>query len=199
LGEAGLPLVSDEVFASYGPWKPDPRIARSVLEHRGGLVFALGGLSKMAALPQMKLAWIAIGGPAEAVAEARARLEIIADTFLSVGTPVQLAAPALLASRHVAANAIRTRLEANLEAAARLTRDSAVSLLKVEGGWYATLRLPRTRTEEEWALTLLQDDGVYLHPGHFFDFASEAYVVTSLLTPEDSYNQGLLRIIARAT
>jgi aspartate/methionine/tyrosine aminotransferase len=204
LSETGLPLVSDEVFASYGPFPMpsggglDSHRPKSVLEHAEGLVFALGGLSKMAALPQVKLAWIVTAGPDGAVREVLERLELIADTFLSVSTPVQLAAPLLLASRNFAGDAIRARLAKNLATAGRTVTGSPVSVLRVEGGWYQTLRLPATRTEEEWVLRLLRQDGVYVHPGHFFDFASEAYVVTSLLTPEDAYEQGLARIVARA-
>jgi alanine-synthesizing transaminase len=196
LSGLGLPLVSDEVFASFAQ-EVDPRRSRSVLELRDGLVFALGGLSKMAALPQMKLAWIAVGGREELASEASARLELIADTFLSPSTAVQLALPVLLASRHVAVDAIRARLTRNLALLSARVEGSPASLLKVEGGWYATLRLPRTRTEEDWALTFLEEDGVYVHPGHFFDFASEAYIVTSLLTPERTYDEGISRIVAR--
>jgi hypothetical protein len=197
LAATGLPIVSDEVFAPY-PLTDDRRRATSALEARDVLVFALGGLSKMAALPQMKLAWLAVGGPGPRVREALDRLELVSDTFLSVNTPVQLAAPALLGSRHVAANAIRARLARNLAEVTRCVAGSAVSLLQAEGGWYATLRLPSTRSEEAWALTLLREDGVYVHPGHFFDFASEAYVVTSLLTPEATFAEGIARVVARA-
>jgi alanine-synthesizing transaminase len=197
LAATGLPIVSDEVFAPY-PLTDDPRRAGSALEAREALVFALGGLSKMAALPQMKLAWLTVGGPSLLVREALERLELISDAFLSVGTPVQVAAPALLATRHVAGDAIRARLARNLAEVARRVAGTAVSLLKVEGGWYATLRLPRTTSEEAWALTLLREDGVYVHPGHFFDFASEAYAVTSLLTPEATFAEGIARLVARA-
>jgi alanine-synthesizing transaminase len=198
LGGLGLPIVSDEVFASY-PIEPDARRTKSVLERREGLVFALGGLSKMAALPQMKLAWIGIGGEDALVAEATSRLELVADTFLSVSTPVQVALPALLASRHIAREQIRARLRKNLACAARRVEGSAVSLLKVEGGWYATLRLPETRSEQEWTLTFLEEDGVLVHPGHFFDFAREAYVVASLLTPEATFEEGVTLIAHRVS
>ena len=151
----------------------------------------------MAALPQMKLAWIVMGGPERVVQEASARLELIADTFLSVATPVQVAAPYLLGSRRIACRAIGGRLIRNVGAAIQAVAGSAVSKLRVEGGWYAPLRLPHTRSEEDWALTFLREDGVYVHPGHFFDFASEAYVVTSLLTPEDAFADGIARIVAR--
>jgi aspartate/methionine/tyrosine aminotransferase len=195
LAALGLPIVSDEVFAPYALTR-DPRRATSILEASGPLVFALGGLSKMAALPQMKLAWIAVGGPAPRVREALDRLEIISDTFLSVNTPVQMAAPALLASRNVAASAIHARLDRNLLEAARRVAGTPMSLLKAEGGWYATFRLPRTRSEEAWTVDLLRDQGVYVHPGHFFDFASEAFVVTSLLTPEATFAEGIARMVA---
>jgi aspartate/methionine/tyrosine aminotransferase len=197
LAATGLPIVSDEVFAPY-PLSDDPRRATSALEARDALVFALGGLSKMAALPQMKLAWLTVGGPAPVVREALERLELISDAFLSVNTPVQIAAPAILATRHIAANAIRARIARNLAEVARRVVGTAVSLLKVEGGWYATLRLPETRGEQAWALTFLGEDGVYVHPGHFFDFASEAYAVASLLTPEATFAEGIARIVARA-
>jgi alanine-synthesizing transaminase len=201
LAATGLPIVSDEVFAHYG-FGEDPRRVTSALEAaaEASLVFALGGLSKLAALPQMKLAWTAIGGrDARAVEGALARLELIADSFLSVGTPVQHALPALLASRSVAENAIRARTAANLRwLQARLAaKPGAVSLLACEGGWYATLRLPRTQSEEAWALALLEADGVYVHPGAFFDFREEAYLIVSLLTPEGVFAEGASRLLAR--
>ncbi len=197
MAEMGLPIVSDEVFAPYA-LKDDPRRAASALEAEGALVFALSGLSKLAALPQMKLGWIAAGGPRALVDEAMARLELVADSFLSVGAPVQHALPALLASRSVAAGAIADRTRTNL-AALRMSiaPTSPASLLDVEGGWYATLRLPRTQSEEAWSLELLDRDGVYVHPGHFFDFADEAYVVVSLLTPELAFAEGARRLAAR--
>jgi alanine-synthesizing transaminase len=195
MASTGLPIVSDEVFA---PFTLDGKArAPSVLSAGAGeLVFALGGLSKMAALPQMKLGWIAAGGTNHAkVDEALARLELIADAFLSVGTPVQHAARELLAARHVVVAAIQARLLANLEALRATFAGSAVTVLDVEGGWYATLRLPRTETEEAWSLLFLEEEGVYVHPGHFFDFAEEAYVVVSLLTPAATFQEGALRLL----
>ena len=195
----GLPIVSDEVFAPYA-LRDDPRRASTALDASddAALVFALGGLSKLAALPQMKLGWLVAGGPRHAVDAALARLELIADTFLSVGTPVQHAAPALLTSARSAREAIKRRTRANLDALlAAIGPSSAMSVLDVEGGWYATLRLPRTQREEAWALELLETDGVYVHPGHFFDFADEAYAIVSLLTPEVDFAEGARRIAAR--
>ncbi|HEY8091453.1 MAG TPA: pyridoxal phosphate-dependent aminotransferase [Polyangiaceae bacterium] len=197
LAALGLPLVSDEVFARY-PLREDPTRALSALEAGAApLVFALGGLSKLAALPQMKLAWIAVGGAPAAVEGALGRLEVVADAFLSVGTPVQHAAPLLLASRTTAEDALRARARDNLAFARAATAGSAVSVLDVEGGWYAPLRLPRTRSEESWALSLLEEDAVHLHPGHFFDFPDEAYLVASLITPEDAFREGIRRTVAR--
>jgi alanine-synthesizing transaminase len=197
LASLGLPLVSDEVFAPYS-LRADPRRAKSALEAGGApLVFALGGLSKLAALPQMKLAWMALGGDQGRAREALARLEVIADAFLSVGTPVQHALPSLLASRAVAQGAIARRTRANLAWLASAVGGSAVSVLDAEGGWYATLRLPRTRSEEAWALGFLVEDGVQVHPGHFFDFDEEAYVIVSLLTLEGAFHEGVRRILER--
>jgi alanine-synthesizing transaminase len=148
-------------------------------------------------LPQMKLAWITVGGEAAVVDPALERLEIIADAFLSVGAPVQHALPALLESRAAVTTAIVSRTRANLARLRQALDGKAASVLEVEGGWYATLRLPRTRSEEQWAVSLLEQDGVYVHPGHFFDFESEAYLVASLLTPEAVFREGTARLVAR--
>jgi alanine-synthesizing transaminase len=197
LASLGLPLVSDEVFARY-PLRADRARASSALDASGtNLVFALGGLSKLAALPQAKLAWMAIGGAGAPVDAALARLEVIADAFLSVGTPVQHALPALLSSRCVAERAIQRRILDNHAWLFAAVAGSAVSLLDAEGGWYATLRLPGTREELAWALTFLEEDGVHVHPGHFFDFEDEAYVVVSLLTPEATLREGATRVLHR--
>jgi aspartate/methionine/tyrosine aminotransferase len=202
LAATGLPIVSDEVFARYS-FGDDPRRAASVLDvaNEAALVFAMGGLSKLAALPQMKLAWTLIGGRDPRVVEdALARLELVADSFLSVSTPIQHALPALLASSRATEGAIRARTRANLaRVRARIDASSPATLLKCEGGWYATLRLPKTRSEEAWALAFLEEDGVHVHPGHFFDFHDEPYVVVSLLTPEPELDEGVARLLARVS
>jgi aspartate/methionine/tyrosine aminotransferase len=179
--------VSDEVFAEY-PLKGDARRAKSALDAADrALVFALFGLSKSAALPQMKLAWTVASGPPALRDGALARLELIADAFLSVSTPIQHAAPALLASGAVARDAIAARTKRNL-ASLRATLDgSPANVLDVEGGWYATIRLPRTR--DDWSLALLER-GAYVHPGAFFGFGDEPVVVVSLLTPESALDDG---------
>jgi hypothetical protein len=161
----------------------------------GCLTFTLNGLSKIVALPQMKLAWIVAGGPRDLRAEALTRLEVIADTYLSVSTPVQLAAPKLLAKRDGLQRQILRRIQANLNRLdARLAHATPCSRLRAEGGWYAVLRVPNTRSDEDWALALL-DRGVYLHPGHFFGFAADGYLVLSLITPEPQFAEGVERIV----
>ncbi len=198
IAELGLPIVSDEVFARY-PLREDPDRVTTVLEREGALLFALGGLSKLAALPQMKVAWTAVGGEASRVAEALGRLELLTDSFLSVSAPVQHALPALLSCGNVAADAIRARTRRNFDhLRAQVGSDSPLSVLDAEGGWYATVRVPATRTEEAWAIDLIRDHGVYVHPGQFFGFESEAYLVVSLLTPENDFDAGVEKL-ARAT
>ena len=191
----GLPIVSDEVFASY-PLASDAARASTALEAKSALVFALGGLSKLAALPQMKLGWIALGGPEAAVAEALGRLEIVLDAFLSVGAPVQHALPRLLRARARTHDAVRARIGENLERLRHALAGSAANVLDVEGGWYAVVRLPATTSEEAWVLGLLTEDRLLVQPGHFFDFTSEPYVVLSLLTPEGMFAEGVARLAA---
>jgi aspartate/methionine/tyrosine aminotransferase len=196
LASVGVPIVSDEVFARFALREDAPPVV-SALAVSAPLVFALGGLSKTAALPQVKLGWIAVAGERARVAEALEALEVIADTFLSVGTPVQLAAADLLATRATAARAIATRTRRNLAQIARAVAGTAISLLDAQAGWYAVLRLPATETEEAWTVGFVERDAVYVHPGHFFDFEEEAYVAVSLLTPEATLAEGVRRIVER--
>jgi alanine-synthesizing transaminase len=189
----GAALISDEVFADY-PAFPDPRRARSAALYGDVLSFSLSGLSKVAGLPQLKLGWIAAGGPG--AEDALRRLELIADTYLSVNTPVQLAAPRLLSGRGAFQRAVRERLARNRAAlaAARAPSDPW-DVLRAEGGWSEVLSIPRSRTEEEWALALL-DAGVLVHPGYFFDFPSGAHLVLSLLPEAAAFDRGV-EILAR--
>ena len=200
LARLGLPLVSDEVFAGY-PLAPDRDHDRawSVLENHDALVFAMGGLSKAAALPQMKLAWTVVQGPPALTRPVLSRLELIADSFLSAGTPVQHALPALLEAGRLTEASVRARTRENLETLdERLARPGCpLGRLHVEGGWYATLRLPRTQSEAAWSLRFLEADGVHIHPGHFFDFEDEAYAVVSMLTPPEVFHEGIRRISHR--
>ena len=160
------------------------------------LAFSLGGLSKSCALPQLKLAWCVVTGPEERRREAAARLEVVADTFLSVSTPVQHAAPALLARREELQAPVRARLAANLaELRRRLAAGSPATLLEPEGGWYAVLRVPATVPEEERVLRLLEERAVLVHPGYFFDFPREAYLVLSLLPEPEVFGDAAGRLL----
>jgi aspartate/methionine/tyrosine aminotransferase len=193
--ERGVAVVSDEVFADYA-FGEDPRRVSCVLEDGPALAFSLGGLSKSCGLPQLKLAWIAVGGPARAREEALSRLEIVADTYLSVGTPVQRALPRLLVRLPELQAPIAARLAANRAALdRRLGPGSPATLLAPEGGWYAVLRIPATVPEEQRVVQLLEERGVLVHPGFFFDFAAEAYLVLSLLAREDEFARGLGAIL----
>jgi aspartate/methionine/tyrosine aminotransferase len=192
--QRGLAVISDEVFADYGH-EPDGDRIEFLAGNPPVLTFSLSGLSKTVGLPQMKLGWIVLGGPETAAAWSR--LELIADTYLSVSTPVQVAAPRLLALRGDIQSRIRARLAANLEELrAQLGSEPAVQALRIEGGWYATLQVPRTRTEEEWALALLRDANVLVQPGYFYDFETEAFLVLSLLTETSVFAEGLSRMLA---
>ncbi|HEX4337153.1 MAG TPA: pyridoxal phosphate-dependent aminotransferase [Polyangiaceae bacterium] len=198
LAGLGLPIVSDEVFGEYAI-ATDPSRARSALEAEGALVFALDGLSKLAALPQMKLAWITVGGPDEAANDALARLELVCDAFLSPAASVQHALPRLLASSAISRDAIRARLAANHRALFSVAANTELTPLTCEGGWYAVVRLPAVHSEEEWVLGLLEDTDVLVQPGFFYDFASEPFVVLSLLTEEAPFLTGVRRLAAYVT
>jgi aspartate/methionine/tyrosine aminotransferase len=193
----GLALIGDEVFADYtfdgrstGP---------SVIDQRQALAFSLGGLSKSAGLPQLKLGWIAMAGPAESVEETTTRLELICDTYLSVGTPVQHAAPRLIEGGAAVREQVSARVRTNHDALrTRLRATPEIELLDADGGWYAVLRVPATIGEERLALELLLHDRVLVHPGYFFDFPHEAFLVVSLLPAPEEFADGLSRVIGRA-
>ncbi len=217
--EHDLALIADEVFLDYRVEAAEAlSFANASAEGASALSFVLSGLSKISGLPQMKLAWICCGGPGELVAAAMGRLEIIADTFLSPSTPVQLAAPALLEARHGIQRQIGERVRANLAeldrqlaraacagSAADADRSNLISAnassalcrrLRVEGGWCVVLRVPAVRSDEELVLALLRETGVLAHPGHFYDFPGEGYLVLSLITPERDFADGVCRLLA---
>jgi alanine-synthesizing transaminase len=192
----GLAIIADEVFSDYG-FVEDPSRVRSLIDVKDALAFSLNGLSKVAGLPQMKLGWIAASGPEDLRTQAFERLELIADTYLSVGAPVQWAAPSLLAARGGIQKQILERVRGNLaNLRSRIGDDSPWRVLDVEGGWYAIVRAPRIHSEEEWVLTLLDRDNVLVQPGFFFDFESEAFLVLSLLTKPEVFDKGVRRILA---
>jgi len=195
--DRGWALISDEVFGDYALGE-DPRRAATVAGDRRTLTFALNGLSKMLALPQMKLGWIAASGPEEILREALGRLEVIADTFLSVNTPVQSALGDLLALRGEIQAAVRARLAANRRTVERLlTPPHAARVLPSEGGWSAVIRVPATRGDEAWALTLLEEEGVLVQPGYFYDFPDDGRLVVSLLPEEAVFAEAAARLAQR--
>jgi aspartate/methionine/tyrosine aminotransferase len=190
-----LAIISDEVFSGYA-FGPDAERVVTLRDSRV-LTFCLNGLSKLCGLPQMKLGWIVLGGPESARAQALARLEWIADTYLSVGAPVECAAAALLAAGRNVRQQIAARTAGNYAALRRAAAGSACGVLPAEGGWYAVLRVPGVLPEEEWCLDLLEKDGVLVQPGFFYDFDSEAFLVLSLLTPPEKFSEGVRRLLAR--
>jgi alanine-synthesizing transaminase len=207
----GLAVISDEVFFEY-LFEPAPgRDPGSPAGDRGGspvslaagraeaLTFTLGGLSKACGLPQMKLGWIVTSGPDTLREEALGRLDFVADAFLSVGTPVQIAAGRLLALGEGIFRQITARVGENLSHLRSLfPPGSPVHLLPADGGWSAVLRVPAVRSEEELVLLLLQEDGVLVHPGFFFDFPREAYLVVSLLPPPEKFRLGMECVLSRS-
>jgi len=184
--EFSLSLIVDEVFLDYGIGQ-EGRSFSSGLE--GVPVFVVSGLSKIAGLPQMKAAWIVATGPEQQAA--LDRLEIIADTFLSMNAPVQWALPEWLEMRHAIQRQIRERTAANL---AELDRSiepiDTVQRLAVEGGWYAVLRIPALGPDEARVLELLER-GVWLHPGYFFGMAESGWLVISLLPEREEFSTGV--------
>jgi aspartate/methionine/tyrosine aminotransferase len=196
-GPKGIALIGDEVFADY-PLGDQRLSGPSVLAQPGTLTFGLGGLSKTVGLPQVKLGWMAVAGPADLVRAAIDRLEVIGDAYLSVSTPVQLAAPRLLADGAIVRQQILQRIRTNfghLRDVARL--HPSCTLLNVEAGWYAVIQVPATIGEEAVVLDLLERDGVLVFPGYFFDFQREAFLVVSLLPMSDEFRAGVERLFSR--
>ncbi len=210
--EHGLALIADEVFLDYqlgvgtaAPGCPversstaSPSSTGSIARHptftanEDVLTFTLSGLSKISALPQMKVAWIAVSGPPADTAPAMARLEVIADTYLSMNAPLQWATPVLLDQRTSLQNQLLDRVRANLaELDRQLAAQRTCERLDVQGGWYAILRVPVTKSDEDLAIELLQNNSVLVHPGHFYDFPSDGYLVLSLITSTRTSSEGV--------
>ena len=221
----GLALIVDEVFLDYG-LDADVAITSGHVESNGHsgtgalarpvehgstvapasfpsfagnrevLTFTLSGLSKISALPQMKVAWVVTSGPEEMAAAAMGRLEVIADTYLSMNAPIQWAVPALLELRKGIQRQLLERVRKNLaELDRQLAEQEACQRLSVEGGWYAVLRVPVTRSDEELAIELVREKSVLVHPGHFYDFPRDGYLVLSLITAEQEFSQGMSRVL----
>jgi alanine-synthesizing transaminase len=191
--QRGLALIVDEVFIDYAHAGPK---RASFATNCDALTFTLSGLSKISGLPQMKVAWVIISGPAEPVASACARLEIIADTYLSMNAPVQLAMPALLGQRSEIQRQLLARVRVNLsELDRQLAKQQICQRLQVEGGWYAVLRVPALRSDEELAIEIVRNTSVLVHPGHFYDFPSDGFLILSLITPPAEFRGGAERVL----
>jgi alanine-synthesizing transaminase len=194
-----LALVADEVFADYRLEAGSDAVT-DLAARSSSLTFTLGGLSKSVGLPQLKLGWIVVGGDPVVRREALHALELIADSYLSVSTPVQVAAADLLARGTDIRDGILSRVRENLSSLRHLAaRFSAVDVLRCEGGWYATVRVPATRAEEDLVLGLLEHERVLVHPGYFFDFPREAFLVVSLLPPAAAFADAAARMLQFAT
>ena len=195
--EHHLALIVDEVFLDYAH---DGSLPASFASNAEALTFALSGISKISALPQMKLAWIAASGPADQLEPALSRLEIIADTYLSMNTPVQLAASTLIDQRHSIQPQLLDRVRANLaELDRQLAQQKTCQRLAVAGGWYAILRVPATQSDEDLAIELLRKTSVLVHPGHFYDFPRDGHLVLSLITHPEQFQEGIGRVLKLLT
>ena len=203
-GARKMAIVADEVFLDYTSGQvrapvgarlnEDP--AQTFALSDAALTFTLSGLSKISLLPQMKLAWTVVSGPKAAVQTAVDRLEIIADTYLSPSTPVQLALPKFLSLRRELQTQLQQRMSANLSVLDGMLRESkSLARLDREGGWYTILRVPVTATDDDLTVALLERCSVLVHPGHFFNFSQEGFLVLSLIPPEDVFREGLRRLL----
>ena len=189
----GLALIVDEVFLDY---ELDDREHASFAGNPDVLTFTLSGLSKISALPQMKVAWIVTSGPEQEAEQAMARLEVITDTYLSMNAPIQWAVPVLLEQRRDVQRQLLGRVHLNLaELDRQLAGQQSCQRLQVEGGWNAVLRVPVTRSDEELAIALVREKSVLVHPGHFYDFPSEGYLVLSLIPPVPGFSEGITKLL----
>ncbi|HEY2645658.1 MAG TPA: pyridoxal phosphate-dependent aminotransferase [Candidatus Acidoferrales bacterium] len=188
-----MAIVADEVFLDY---TSGALPAHTFALQNVALAFTLSGLSKISLLPQMKIAWTVVSGPNAIVQAAVDRLEIIADTYLSPSTPVQLAVPKFLSLRHALQSQLQQRVSANLTSLDSMLRQSkSLTRLNCEGGWYAVLRVPVTETDDDLTIALLERCSVLVHPGHFYNFSQEGYLVLSLISPEDEFREGAHRLL----
>jgi alanine-synthesizing transaminase len=211
----GIAIIADEVFLDYSLGETAPQ---SFVSNAGALTFTMSGISKICGLPQMKAAWLVTSGPDTLRGGALARLEVVADTYLSVSTPVQHALPMLLRQRHGLQFQLQSRVRANsteldhqlaFQNQSHSARESVPGHLSsgrlgsctrvhLEGGWYAVLAVPATRSSDELAMELVAEHGVYIHPGHFYDFSGRRYAVVSLITPSRDFYVGIRKLIAAA-
>jgi alanine-synthesizing transaminase len=189
-----LAIIADEVFLDFMLQGEAPF---SFAQNSAALTFTMSGLSKISGLPQMKAGWLVTSGPEQLKSQALARLEIIADTYLSMNAPVQWAIPALLDQRHPFQKQLLGRVRRNLaELDRQLPTQKSCARLAVEAGWYAVLRVPATRSDEELAIELLAERNIYVHPGHFYDFPSEGFLIVSLITREEEFSAGVKLLLS---
>lgn len=189
-----IALIADEVFLDYSL----QQAGKTFAANQSCLTLTMSGLSKISGLPQMKVAWLAVSGPWELQGEALEKLDVIADTYLSMNAPIQHAVPTLLEQRRPIQQQLMERMRQNLRDFDRqLAAQNLVSRLNIEGGWYAILRIPATRPDEETVIDLIEHCDVLIQPGHFYDFPREGYLVISLITPSDVFSEGLRRALAR--
>jgi alanine-synthesizing transaminase len=188
-GDRQLAIIADEVFLDFSLTQASPA---TFAANAAALTFTMSGISKICGLPQMKVAWLVVSGPEGLKARAIERLEVIADAYLSVNAPVQYALPTFLDQGHEFQKQLTARVRKNLsELDRQLGSQQACTRLEVEAGWYAVLRIPATRSDEDFALFLLDSEGVYTHPGHFYDFSADGFLVVSLITPAEDFAEGI--------
>jgi alanine-synthesizing transaminase len=192
--ERGIALIVDEVFSDY---PLNNTSIYSFADNDAALTFTLSGVSKICGLPQMKVGWMVVSGPVDLQRTACERLDVIADTYLSLATPQQIALPNWLQQRQKFQSSLQQRLQTNLaELDRQLTLTKSIRRLDVEAGWYATLRLPAIKSDEDLTIHLMEEHGVIVQPGHYFDFAAEGFIVVSLMTPQKQFSDGLQNILA---
>lgn len=190
-----LAIIADEVFLDFSLKQ---ELHATFAANREALTFTMSGLSKIAGLPQMKVAWLITSGPERWKSQACERLEVIADAYLSMSAPIQLALPSFLQRRVGFQKQLIARTRDNLrELDRQIAAHNSCSRLEIEGGWYVVLRVPATRADEDIAVDLLESNAVYVHPGHFYDFPSDGYLIASLITPEQDFAEGISRLLAR--
>jgi alanine-synthesizing transaminase len=189
-----IAVVADEVFLDFSVYAKPPI---SWVANAETLTFTMSGLSKICGLPQMKVAWLAVSGPKDLKTQALDRLEVIADTYLSMNALVQHAIPQFLEQRHEFQRQLMSRVTGNLaELDRQLATQKPCSRLEIKGGWYAVVRVPATRTDEEVALDLIEKKDVYVHPGHFYDFPVDGYLIVSLIAPQNDFAEGIKRLVS---
>lgn len=190
-----LAVIADEVFLDFSLTQ---ELHPSFAANCEALTFTMSGLSKIAGLPQMKAAWLITSGPEPWKSQACARLDVIADAYLSMNAPIQLALPSFLQQRKGFQEQLIARVRDNLhELDRQIAAQTSCSRLEVEGGWYVVVRVPATRPDEDLTVDLLESSDVYVHPGHFYDFPCDGYLIASLITPKHDFVEGIRRLLAR--